>query len=700
MSIESIKKGLNKNQNDAVFANTKKVMVIAGAGSGKTTVLTRRVARIIEELKVNPENILVLTFTNKAAKEMGDRVSVTADKVENLGNIWLGTFHSVCNKILRANVDLTDLSSGFQILDSGEQVSFIKNVIDFLNKENNANIEEPRKSAKAVAPIINKCKEYGMRPSSEGCEALINNMSKELEFDVLEVYKEYERQRVLANIVDFADILLYVIELFSEFDEIRDFYSKKFKHILVDEFQDTNTIQYNFIFSLLNNDTNLFMVGDDDQLIYGWRGANIENIRGVPENFKNVEIIKLVDNYRSTKTILDAANAVISNNSNRFKKSLVSNKGIGEKIKVFKCDNPDKEAENIAKEIVKIKNEKSLSLNDFCVLYRVNSASRAFEKAFTNHNIKYHLIGSVGFWSRKEIKDVMSYLMLAINPANNVAFDRVINTPTRGLGKKFLESVYAESSKTNNNYYLALKNILNSGSVKGNKYVAISEFVELIEDLKSKILAEVQIPNLVDSVLIKTSYEDQEINKEKDKEVKQERLLNIKELQSVSSSFINENKDEMTDLEAFISYASLQASVDKDISGEGVKLMTVHMAKGLEFPFVFVAGMEDGLFPLKRGGAPLSKMELEEERRLAYVAFTRAKDLLCLSYCTVRFRNSFECSPFIKEIPELYKTVFNMQNNNYGKNFGLGRANPKVLSGGDSELERIKREILKRKNKN
>lgn len=702
MEFDKLLTNFNQNQKKAVLSNNKKIMVLAGAGSGKTTVLTGRVSRIISQLKVLPENILVLTFTNKASKEMGERIAKNVSDDAKIQEMWLGTFHSVCNRILRSSVELTNLSQGFQIIDASEQESFIKKIIKKLKSEKSLFIsEESLKSAhKDSARIINKCKERMLRPNSDGVDTFINSLSKDIDFDVLRVYEEYEKERVLSNIVDFTDIILYVVELFRDFEEVRVYFSKKFRHILVDEFQDTNDLQYKFIFDLLNNKSNLFVVGDDDQLIYGWRGANIENIQNLPEMFNDIEIIKLVDNYRSTKTILDAANAVISNNTLRFDKSLVSNKEIGEKIKIYKCDNPDREAENIADEILKIKNENNLNFSDFCILYRVNSASRAFEKVFTNKNIKYHLIGSVGFWSRKEVKDIMSYLMLAINPSNNVAFDRVVNTPTRGFGGKFLESVYAESANTDNSYFRAIKNMILKNQIKGKKLNEAKIFIELIESLQSMIAKNLSIDHLVEKVMSVTNYEDLELEKEKDEDKKQERLFNMKELISIASSFKKDELEEgSTDLEAFISYASLQASVDKNTSSDGVKLMTVHMAKGLEFPYVFTVGMEDGLFPLKRGGASLSKMELEEERRLAYVAFTRAQKRLYISYSVTRFRNTFESSPFIDEIPKNIVEKVNLQNFGYQyKNQNLGRVNPKLGSSGDSELERIKRELLRRKN--
>lgn len=685
--MSNILSGLNKAQQLSVTSNSKKIMVLAGAGSGKTTILTRRIARLLEDKKCTPEQMMVLTFTNKAAKEMIDRAKKICGEHNNLDSMFIGTFHSICNRILRNNVDLTDLSKNFVIMDASDQKSFIKKIVDKMleNKVLFLQEEEKKGIEKEIAQFINKSKELGLR--GENATPLLE--SKEFEdvtYDIISIFKVYESERVKANLADFTDLILYVIELFEKHKEIKNYYTNKLKYVLVDEFQDTNEIQYHFINYFKNN--NIFVVGDDDQLIYGWRGASIDTIINMPNSWENLEVIKLENNYRSTGNIIKAANSIISNNESRFDKSLISNKKEGDIIDFFVCANPDFEAEAVAKEILKI-NEQGVPFKDICILYRTNAISRGFEKVFNKYNIKYHLIGGVGFWARREIKDIMSYLMLGLNYKNNIAFERTINLPTRGIGKKTLEKVYSKAYKENISFMESLADFVKKGELlKGAKLEKAKEYISIYKTINKLIKENIDIEKIIKFIINKTDIINLEYSKEKNEEILNERLFNLKELETVAGSFKTEEALDFSDIEAFCSYASLQASADKDHNEDGVKLMTIHMSKGLEFPYVFIAGMEDGVLPLKRGGSFIGKKQYEEERRLGYVACTRAMEKLYLTMSSSRFGNGFYQSPFVDEIPKEIIRKRDFREEFFG-NQNLGKKNSKFVDS-DDELERIK----------
>lgn len=685
--MSNILSGLNKAQQLSVTSNSKKIMVLAGAGSGKTTILTRRIARLLNDQKCTPEQMMVLTFTNKAAKEMIDRAKKICGEHNNLDSMFIGTFHSICNRILRNNVDLTDLSKNFVIMDASDQKSFIKKIVDKMLENKVLFLQEDEKKGieKEIAQFINKSKELGLR--GENATPLLE--SKEFEdvtYDIISIFKVYESERVKANLADFTDLILYVIELFEKHKEIKNYYTNKLKYVLVDEFQDTNEIQYHFINYFKNN--NIFVVGDDDQLIYGWRGASIDTIINMPNSWENLEIIKLENNYRSTGNIIKAANSIISNNESRFDKSLISNKKEGDIIDFFVCANPDFEAEAVAKEILKI-NEQGVPFKDICILYRTNAISRGFEKVFNKYNIKYHLIGGVGFWARKEVKDIMSYLMLGLNYKNNIAFERTINLPTRGIGKKTLEKVYSKAYKENISFMESLADFVKKGELlKGAKLEKAKEYISIYKTINKLIKENIDIEKIIKFIINKTDIINLEYSKEKNEEILNERLFNLKELEAVAGSFKTEKALDFSDIEAFCSYASLQASADKDHNEDGVKLMTIHMSKGLEFPYVFIAGMEDGVLPLKRGGSFIGKKQYEEERRLGYVACTRAMEKLYLTMSSSRFGNGFYQSPFVDEIPKEIIRKRDFREEFFG-NQNLGKKNSKFVDS-DDELERIK----------
>lgn len=653
MELEQQLSMLNKEQLEAVKSDKQRTLILAGAGSGKTQVLTSRISYLVS-LGVEPTSILAVTFTNKAAKGMKKRIVDminTLDLEEPLveRDLNVGTFHGFCHKLLRRHSVEAGLRRDFTVLDQDEQKSLLKEVI-IENLQLGAEILDAKERKKVINSIIQfsqkyigDCKDSGLRPNNIDKET-VDQVLEHYNFNVLEVYEEYENEKDRLGLLDFGDLILCVVELLNQNNALRMHYKNEFRHILVDEFQDTNEIQSQMI-TLLHDEKDgyLFVVGDDDQSIYEWRGARIENILNFDQKFEDVLTVRLEQNYRSTNNILNCANKLISKNKKRKGKNLWSEKDDGDLININYSENAYEEAEKVALQI-KAGIKKGAKASDFAILYRSNYISRIIEAKLNEQQISYTIIGGVGFWSRLEIKDLMSYLSLVINKDNNMAFDRVVNTPSRGLGKKKIEAIKAFAATHNLSRFDALKALVEGKEIKGAAGKNAQRFVELIEKATTEDFSLVEkLSMLLDGSALVDFY------KEKSEDVAAEREQNLNELINAAKHFNNENYLVESDEMAFVSYAVLQSSNDKESDVETVQLMTVHAAKGLEFPQVFLMAWEDGVFPSE---AAIREMKLEEERRLAYVAITRAEEKLTISSAGERFPgNKVPPSRFIGELP-------------------------------------------------
>lgn len=617
---------LNDKQYEAVTTTEGPLLVIAGAGSGKTKVLTTRIAYIIEELGVDPNSILAITFTNKAAKEMKERV------VSLLGamaySIQISTFHSFGLSVIREYYDLLGYKKSFTILDSDDALSTIKKILKEMNLD--PKIYNPRN----IRNRISSAKNEMMSP-----EDLSKYSVTEFDEKVVEVYKIYQNKLIANNSVDFDDLLLKPIELFNENEEVLNKYQDRFKYILIDEYQDTNEVQYILTKMLSKKSNNICVVGDESQSIYAFRGSNYRNILNFEKDYKNAKIILLEQNYRSTKTILNAANDVIKNNKQRKDKNLWTDNEVGDKVLYHKSLDEKYEALYVTREINKLTND-GVDLNDIVVLYRTNAQSRNIEEYLLMENIPYKVIGSFYFYNRKEIKDLIAYLKLIYNSDDDISLSRIINSPKRGIGAKTLEQLSLKASISG----LSLYDAIDSGKEL--------KFKELIETLR-KDSEGLSLTELVDNVLIKSGLKA-ELESEDTLEA-EAKLENLEEFKSITRSF--EEKSGVVSLEEFLADISLVADVEehKDKT-DVVTLMTIHSAKGLEFKYVFVIGMEEGIFPHSRSVE--SNDELEEERRLCYVAITRAKKKLWLVGAKRRVLFGLDSvnptSRFVKEISDEY----------------------------------------------
>lgn len=617
---------LNDKQYEAVTTTEGPLLVIAGAGSGKTKVLTTRIAYIIEELGVDPNSILAITFTNKAAKEMKERV------VSLLGamaySIQISTFHSFGLSVIREYYDLLGYKKSFTILDSDDALSTIKKILKEMNLD--PKIYNPRN----IRNRISSAKNEMMSP-----EDLSKYSVTEFDEKVVEVYKIYQNKLIANNSVDFDDLLLKPIELFNENEEVLNKYQDRFKYILIDEYQDTNEVQYILTKILSKKSNNICVVGDESQSIYAFRGSNYRNILNFEKDYKNAKIILLEQNYRSTKTILNAANDVIKNNKQRKDKNLWTDNEVGDKVLYHKSLDEKDEALYVTREINKLTND-GVDLNDIVVLYRTNAQSRNIEEYLLMENIPYKVIGSFYFYNRKEIKDLIAYLKLIYNSDDDISLSRIINSPKRGIGAKTLEQLSLKASISG----LSLYDAIDSGKEL--------KFKELIETLR-KDSEGLSLTELVDNVLIKSGLKA-ELESEDTLEA-EAKLENLEEFKSITRSF--EEKSGVVSLEKFLADISLVADVEehKDKT-DVVTLMTIHSAKGLEFKYVFVIGMEEGIFPHSRSVE--SNDELEEERRLCYVAITRAKKKLWLVGAKRRVLFGLDSvnptSRFVKEISDEY----------------------------------------------
>ena len=634
----SIYDRLNEQQKKGVFTTEGPVLLLAGAGSGKTGVITHRIAHLIDDCDVNSYNILAITFTNKAAREMRERV----DDLVGCGAdaAWIMTFHAACVRILRRFIDRLGYGTNFTIYDTDDQKSLMKEVCKSMDVDTKVYKE------KMLLSRISAAKDELVTPDEMYTRA--NNDYTQMR--IAEVYRVYEERLKKNNAVDFDDIINLTVELFEKNDDVLDYYQERFKYIMVDEYQDTNTAQFKLVSLLARKYHNLCVVGDDDQSIYKFRGANIRNILNFKEYFPEAEIIKLEQNYRSKSNILDAANAVIKNNSGRMDKSLWTEQDAGDKIAFNVYETGYAEAEGIAFGIEKNIND-GYAYNDCAILYRTNAQSRAIEEKLLGHNIPYRIYGGINFYSRKEIKDILAYLKTIDNGMDEIAVRRILNVPKRGIGATSVGKIQAYADEQNIGFYETLKQ---AGDIPGLGRSAskITPFTDLIRLFRAE-LHELSIVRLINDIIEKTGYMDYLADNDSPEEV-EERRANIDELISKAATY--EDGEETPTLSGFLEEVALVADIDNmDDSNNVVSLMTLHSAKGLEFPIVYLAGMEDGLFPSYMCIDSDDPSELEEERRLCYVGITRAKQKLIMSAAKVRMvrgeTHMNKVSRFISEIP-------------------------------------------------
>lgn len=634
----SIYDRLNEQQKKGVFTTEGPVLLLAGAGSGKTGVITHRIAHLIDDCDVNSYNILAITFTNKAAREMRERV----DDLVGCGAdaAWIMTFHAACVRILRRFIDRLGYGTNFTIYDTDDQKSLMKEVCKSMDVDTKVYKE------KMLLSRISAAKDELVTPDEMYTRA--NN--DYMQMRIAEVYRVYEERLKKNNAVDFDDIINLTVELFEKNDDVLDYYQERFKYIMVDEYQDTNTAQFKLVSLLARKYHNLCVVGDDDQSIYKFRGANIRNILNFKEYFPEAEIIKLEQNYRSKSNILDAANAVIKNNSGRMDKSLWTEQDAGDKIAFNVYETGYAEAEGIAFGIEKNIND-GYAYNDCAILYRTNAQSRAIEEKLLGHNIPYRIYGGINFYSRKEIKDILAYLKTIDNGMDEIAVRRILNVPKRGIGATSVGKIQAYADEQNIGFYEALKQAEDIPGL-GRSASKITPFTDLIRLFRAE-LHELSIVRLINDIIEKTGYMDYLADNDSPEEV-EERRANIDELISKAATY--EDGEETPTLSGFLEEVALVADIDNmDDNNNVVSLMTLHSAKGLEFPIVYLAGMEDGLFPSYMCIDSDDPSELEEERRLCYVGITRAKQKLIMSAAKVRMvrgeTHMNKVSRFISEIP-------------------------------------------------
>lgn len=640
--------GLNPQQLEAVVHGEGQLLILAGAGSGKTKVLTHRIAYLILEKGINPRNILAITFTNKAAKEMKTRV---ASLIGEIGDgMWIGTFHSICVRILRREIEKLGYDRNFVIFDISDQQDLVKECLKELN------LNEKNFQPSSVLYQISKAKDEMLGPT----EYIRMHSADFRTSKIGEVYKLYQKKLKIANALDFDDIILKTIEIFTNFPEVLEYYQSKFKYILVDEYQDTNKPQFVLVKLLSAKHGNICVVGDDDQSIYGWRGADIRNILDFEKEFPNTKVIKLEQNYRSTQNILDAANHVIKNNKGRKSKRLWTENEKGELIQYFCASNEHEEVEFVINEINRQINNNGRNYSDFAILYRMNAQSRVFEEGFMRYGIPYKLVGALKFYERKEIKDILAYLRLIHNPSDIFALKRIINVPKRGIGKATIEMLEQEATRRGVSVF-SLIQVADSIQGLSRMVNPLKEFSLLICGLKA-MEGKMKISEFISKVLEKTGYL-KELENEGTPEA-EGRIENLREFISVAVEFERGNND--ADLGSFLENISLVSDIDTlDDKKDGVILMTFHSAKGLEFPVVFMVGMEEGVFPAYRSLE--NEDEIEEERRLCYVGMTRAREQLFMTgaYCRTLFGNTTynRISRFLKEIPKNLIRGFDLEYN-------------------------------------
>lgn len=653
----SIYDTLNPMQREAVFHTEGPLLILAGAGSGKTRVLTHRVAYLIDEREVNPWNILAITFTNKAAGEMRERV----DQLVDFGaeSVWVSTFHATCVRILRRYIESLGYSSNFSIYDGDDQKTLMKQVFKAMD------VDTRQFKERSVLGTISSAKDKLIGP-----EEFLLNAGQDFRLKrVGEIYKEYQRQLRKNNALDFDDLIVKTVELFRNNREVLNHYQERFKYIMVDEYQDTNQAQFQLISLLAAQYKNLCVVGDDDQSIYRFRGADIENILSFETAFPGAEVIKLEENYRSTKNILNAANGVIRNNRGRKDKTLWTANETGDLIRFKQFDTARDEADFVARQI----RDSSCSYQDQAVLYRTNAQSRLLEERCIFYNVPYRLVGGVNFYQRREIKDILAYLKTIANGVDDLSVLRIINVPKRGIGAATMGKVTAFASAHSMSLYGALKEARMIPEL-GKAADKIGKFVGQMESFRSRLLCEdFAIQELIEGILDETGYRE-ELEAEGEVEG-QTRLENIEELVNKAVSY--EEDSENPTLDEFLEQVALVADIDgMDESEDRVTLMTLHSAKGLEFPKVYLVGMEDGLFPGMMSIHADDRTELEEERRLCYVGITRAKEALVMTAARQRMVNgeTHYCKPsrFMEEIPGEFLEEERLESavSSYGGAFG------------------------------
>ena len=630
---------LNREQQEAVLHVDGPLLILAGAGSGKTRVLTYRIAHLIDECGVNPWNILAITFTNKAAGEMRERV----DKIVGYGSesIWVSTFHSTCVRILRRYIDRLGYDTNFTIYDTEDQKTVMKSVCQKLQLDSKLYKE------RMLLNVISHAKDEYISPN----EFLLEAKGDFRQEKIAQAYVEDQKELKKNNALDFDDLLVKTVELFQSCPDVLEYYQNRFRYIMVDEYQDTNTVQFKFISTLARQYRNLCVVGDDDQSIYKFRGANIRNILDFEKVFPDAKVVKLEQNYRSTQNILNAANGVIANNRGRKEKALWTENEQGEPILFQQFQNGYEEAEYVSGEISKKVRKGEAEYQDFAVLYRTNAQSRLFEEKFLYANIPYKIVGGVNFYSRKEIKDILAYLKTIDNGKDDLAVRRIINVPKRGIGNVTLAKVQAYADSRDISFFEALEE---AGEIPGLGKAAlkIQPFVHLIHEMRLS-LADMSMQDLIQAILDKTGYAEDLKNEDTDES--EARLENIDEF--INKAVTYEEGAEEPNLSGFLEEVALVADIDSVEDGDNrVLLMTLHSAKGLEFPYVFLAGMEDGLFPSYMSiAADDPTEEIEEERRLCYVGITRAmKELTitCARCRMVRGETQYNnVSRFVREIP-------------------------------------------------
>ncbi len=634
-------KNLNEKQKEAVLSLDGPLLIVAGAGSGKTKVLISRIAHIIKNKKAYPNQILAVTFTNKAAKEMQDRISKILKKGA-IGLPWLGTFHSVCAKLLRKHARAVNLNSNFTIIDQDDQVKLIKNI------SKAENIDTKKISPKYILSIIDQWKNKGWYP-----EDVVLKKSEVLEKNFLSIYKIYQSKLLDLNACDFSDLILHSVKIFEKNPDISEMYSKNFKYILVDEYQDTNLIQSKWLNYLAKYNQNICCVGDDDQSIYSWRGAEIKNFLEFDKTYSNTKIVRLERNYRSTQNILSVASKIISNNEARVGKNLYTEDENGDLVSLNSFRNGKDEAVGISDEIEKLK--KKYSLNDISILVRAIFQTREFEERFLKIGIPYRIIGGIKFYERAEIKDCIAYLRIVNQNKDDLSFERVINVPKRSIGETTVKQINEYAKKNSLSLEKSAISLIQENKIKPKTKLGLNSLLNLLEkwrnDLFNKKIGHIK---LIQTILDESGY-SQMLKDKKDLE-NENRLENIKELINAMKEYDN--------LESFLEHVALATSLDQNWEDKKVNLMTMHASKGLEFDVVFLPGWEEGLFPHQKSIEEKGQKGLEEERRLAYVGITRAKKRAIISFSMNRFYQGdwidSLASRFIDELPHK-----NVKKNNY-----------------------------------
>jgi len=627
---------LNEAQKEAVLYLDGPLLIVAGAGSGKTKVLTSRIAHIVAEKKAFPNQILSVTFTNKAAKEMQNRVSSILNS-EAIGLSWLGTFHSICAKLLRKHAPAAGLTSNFTIIDTDDQVRLIKNICKA------ENIDIKQLAPKYILSIIDRWKNKGFYPNE-----VVVSKNDIYEKTVLPLYKIYQQKLLDLNACDFGDLILHVVKILERNLDIREIYSNNFKYILVDEYQDTNYIQSRWLYLLSEKHKNICCVGDDDQSIYSWRGAEIKNFLEFDQVYKNSKVIRLEENYRSSQNILSVASNLIANNQNRVGKTLKTSMKEGDLVKLNCFKNGKDEAIGISDEIEK-KLKKKYSFNNIAILVRAIFQTREFEERFLKIGMPYRILGGTKFYERAEIKDCVAYLRLIHQPKDDLAFGRIVNNPKRSIGESTIKLIHEFSNKNSVSLEISSKTLIEQNLIKPKTKMGLSSFLFLIDKWRNDInVKKIGHVKLLQLVLDESQYSAMLKNK---KDIDNEsKLENIKELLSAMKDFDG--------LENFLEHVALATSVDQDWDGEKINMMTMHGSKGLEFDVVFLPGWEEGLFPHQKSIEEKGQNGLEEERRLAYVGITRAKKKALISFAMNRFYQGnwidSMASRFIEELPEKF----------------------------------------------